>query len=327
MSEFHVASRESETRTRCTGPRDTPVKDNLSEYIRQQRPVSLLHPEPRSFKPFPQAPSSSQRSKPAPVAYRFFLQTIAISQVSLKLNMLSIARVLVAFHTAAYLALVGFGPFTNIALATPFPTSTMKNYSASFPEEAGPRSKTLKTPSNHNSSHSSPVPRRLLPFFMRSVESRQNIDLITALNGYVSDAGVQAKNLQQCSTSCSGNPQAQQDASVSSFSLFGDSLLGFQHTVSDKGLANFDKNSGLEVLIRKLIDETKYTLNYTNDLVQCDPLLSPLLGPTVYELKCFLEWLLDITEDATDALLNDLAPTVRALVGQCGDCLLDTCLL
>ncbi|KAJ3988618.1 hypothetical protein F5890DRAFT_1490912 [Lentinula detonsa] len=238
--------------------------------------------------------------------------------------MLSIARVLVAFHTAAYLALVGFTPFNSIVLATPFPMAMMKNHNTSFPEEAGPRSKTPKTPSNHNSP---PVPRRLLPFFMRSVESRQNIDIIAALNGYVTDAGVQAKNLQQCSTSCTGNSQAQQEASVSSLSLFGGSLLGFQHTVSDKGLANFDQNSGLEVLIRKLIDETKYTLNYINDLVQCDPLLSALLGPTVYELKCFLEWLLDITEDATDASLNELAPTLRALLGQFGDCLLGTCLL
>ncbi|KAJ3786655.1 hypothetical protein GGU10DRAFT_386487 [Lentinula aff. detonsa] len=241
--------------------------------------------------------------------------------------MLFIAPVLVAFHTAAYLALVGFTPFNSIALATPFPMAMMKNHNTSFPEEAGPRSNTLKTPSNHNLSHSPSVPRRLLPFFMRSVESRQNIDIITSLNGYVSDAGVQAKNLQQCSTSCSGNSQAQQEASVSSLSLFGGSLLGFQHTVSDRGLANFDENSGLEVLIRKLIDETKYTLNYTNDLVQCDPLLSALLGPTVYELKCFLEWLLDITEDVTDASLNELAPTLRALLGQFGDCLLGTCLL
>ncbi|KAJ3819231.1 hypothetical protein F5880DRAFT_1616653 [Lentinula raphanica] len=238
--------------------------------------------------------------------------------------MLSIARIIVAFQAAAYLALVGVTPTSNGVLATPFPMPLMKNYSASYPEEAGPRSQTLKSSPSRNSTHSNPVARSLFPLIKRSIESRQEY---TALLAFVTDAGVYAKDLQQCSASCSADPQAQQQASTSSLSLFSGSLLGFQHTVSDKGLAYFNSNSGLEVLIRKLIDEIKYILNYTNDLVQCDPLLSALLGPTVYELKCFLEWLLDITEDATDASLNELAPTLRALLGQFGNCLLGTCLL
>ncbi|KAJ4499687.1 hypothetical protein C8R41DRAFT_34922 [Lentinula lateritia] len=238
--------------------------------------------------------------------------------------MLSIARVFVAFHTAAYLALVGFTSSSKIALANPLPMPLMKNYSASYPDEAGPPSKTLKTTSSRNSSHSTHASRSLLS--TRSVDPRQQ-DIISELTIYVSDAGLHANDLQQCAASCPGSPEAQQQPSASSLSLFSDSLLGFQHTVSDKGLAYFDKNSGLEVLIRKIIDETKYILNYTNDLVQCYPLLSALLGPTVYELKCIIEWLLDICEDATDATLNALAPSLRALLGQFGDCLLGTCLL
>lgn len=211
--------------------------------------------------------------------------------------MLSIARVFVAFHTAAYLALVGFTPSLNIALANPLPMPLMKNYSASYPDEAGPPSKTLKTTSSHNSSHSTHASRSLLS--TRSIDPRQQ-DIISALTIYVSDAGLHANdlrtwtpcliyktcinifNLEQCATSCPGSPEAQQQPSASSLSLFSNSLLGFQHTVSDKGLAYFDKNSGLEVLIRKIIDETKYILNYTNDLVQCYPLLSALLGPSTF---------------------------------------------
>ncbi|KAJ3774920.1 hypothetical protein FB446DRAFT_843580 [Lentinula raphanica] len=239
--------------------------------------------------------------------------------------MLSIARIIVAFQAAAYLALVGFTPASNSVLATPFPMPMMKNYSASYPEEAGPRSQTLKsTLTRSNSTHSNPAARSLFPLIKRSIESRQEY---TALLAFVTDASVYEKDLRQCSASCSADPQAQQEASTSSLSLFSGSLLGFQRTVSDKGLAYYNNNSGLEVLLRGLIDSSKNTLNYLNALVQCDPLLSAALGPTVYQLKCFLEWLLDITEDATDASLNELAPTLKALLGQFGNCLLGTCLL
>ncbi|KAJ4486165.1 hypothetical protein J3R30DRAFT_1462886 [Lentinula aciculospora] len=242
--------------------------------------------------------------------------------------MLSIARVFVTFHTAAYLALVGFTPSSNIALATPFPMPmTLKNYSASFPNEAGPRSKTMKTTLKHNSSRSAPDSRSLSSFNTPAVESRQ--DTLAALMEYVDDAGVHANSLQQSSIACPDNPEAQQQPSTSSLSLFSGSLLNFQNAISDRGLAYFDKNDALEVLLRKIVDEIKYTLNAVDDLVQCDILLREFIGPIVYELKCFLEWLLDMTEDITDASLNEILILERALLGNdlFQNCLLGVCSL
>lgn len=147
----------------------------------------------------------STRCSLALAAHSPILQTPSITTLAFTNTMFSIARVFIAFHAAAYLALVGLAPALSLALAKPFPMPMMmaRNHSTSLDEpEAGPRSKTTKTPFNSSSLHSkpaSPAPRTLLPFFMRSVYPRQDdgiSELVLALGPYMTAANNHADTLR-----------------------------------------------------------------------------------------------------------------------------------
>ena len=102
---------------------------------------------------------------------------------------------------------------------------------------------------------------------------------------------------------------------------------------ADKGLANYDKSDQYETLLKGIVNANKLTLGDTSRLVDADPLLGPLLGQSkrisllyphalplthcltaVYDIKCILDELLDYTENATDGILNSLAPLLRPLI-------------
>ena len=48
-----------------------------------------------------------------------------------------------------------------------------------------------------------------------------------------------------------------------------------------KGLAHYDQYDPLETLLKNVIDTHKNALGYVNDLIACDPLLDPILGPSM----------------------------------------------
>ena len=61
-----------------------------------------------------------------------------------------------------------------------------------------------------------------------------------------------------------------------------DTLRTFQGLLGDqqKGLANFDPNDPLEVMLKNLINATKNALEAIDILVYRIPVLGPLLGPS-----------------------------------------------
>lgn len=61
-----------------------------------------------------------------------------------------------------------------------------------------------------------------------------------------------------------------------------DTLRTFQGLLGDqqKGLANFDPNNPLDVLLKNLINATKDALEAIDILVYRIPILGPLLGPS-----------------------------------------------
>ncbi|KAM5536181.1 hypothetical protein V8D89_010080 [Ganoderma adspersum] len=114
--------------------------------------------------------------------------------------------------------------------------------------------------------------------------------------------------------SASGNDTTTQQQAVLAAGGIVDTLRTFQGFLNDqqKGLANFDPNDPLDVLLKNLINATKDALEAIDILVYRIPILGPLLGPIVYEVKCILDAILDLIENLTDGVINALLPDLRA---------------
>ncbi|GAA5997853.1 hypothetical protein JCM5350_007744 [Sporobolomyces pararoseus] len=74
----------------------------------------------------------------------------------------------------------------------------------------------------------------------------------------------------------------------------------------DHGLDNFNRDDPIQVLIRTLNESTQQTLESINLIVYYVPVLGPLLGPLVYDVKCIVDNVLDATQLNLDGLLNNL---------------------
>ena len=54
----------------------------------------------------------------------------------------------------------------------------------------------------------------------------------------------------------------------------------FSKLAADKGLANYDNSDQYETLLKDIVNANKIALSDTSDLVNADPTLGPLLGPS-----------------------------------------------
>lgn len=59
----------------------------------------------------------------------------------------------------------------------------------------------------------------------------------------------------------------------------------------DEGKANYDRTNQVEVILKEIVDSIKYTLDDVNLLVYSLPVLGPILGPIVYDIKCVGEYI------------------------------------
>jgi hypothetical protein len=143
------------------------------------------------------------------------------------------------------------------------------------------------------------------------------------------------------SSSQSPNNAAYQQGAASKFSSFQQNAQGvggiLAQLAADKGLANYDQNDQLETILKGFVNANKDALSAVSTMIQNDPTLGPLLGPSecaikltsdltltlmlavVYEVKCIVDDLLDITENLTDGLLNALKPMLTGISGNAGD--------
>ncbi|KZT02727.1 uncharacterized protein LAESUDRAFT_661393 [Laetiporus sulphureus 93-53] len=107
---------------------------------------------------------------------------------------------------------------------------------------------------------------------------------------------------------------------LTELSSFNTNFRGFQSVLAalaaDKGLANYNKNDQLETLLKATVNAVKDILGDTYEAIESIPGIGPLLGPTVYDIKCIIDEVLDATENLTDAIINDLVPLLRDLLGQ-----------
>lgn len=71
---------------------------------------------------------------------------------------------------------------------------------------------------------------------------------------------------------------------ASKFSSFQQNAQGFDgilgQLAADKGLANYDKNDQLETVLKEFVNANKDALSAVNTMIQNDPTLGPILGPS-----------------------------------------------
>jgi len=143
--------------------------------------------------------------------------------------------------------------------------------------------------------------------------------MITQRNDAVSSSdGLQS--LASQSASSDGDNSTFQQQAAAQLTSFQSSMSTFNNLFgqlgSDDGLANYDKTDQVETVLKDVVNANKNALSAITVLVYNIPTLGPILGPIVYEVKCIVDGLLDVTENLTDGLLNDLAPLLSGLLGQ-----------
>ncbi|XP_006454352.1 hypothetical protein AGABI2DRAFT_189622 [Agaricus bisporus var. bisporus H97] len=115
---------------------------------------------------------------------------------------------------------------------------------------------------------------------------------------------------------------------VESLTTYKTSISEFQSALAylgrDKGLANYNKDDKLETLLKDLVNLHKHTLSYIDVVVYQLPVVGPMLGPIVYDIKCILDEVLNAVENISDGLLNVLDPL---LIKTVQDTLLSACSL
>ncbi|KAH7911195.1 hypothetical protein BJ138DRAFT_1007091 [Hygrophoropsis aurantiaca] len=114
------------------------------------------------------------------------------------------------------------------------------------------------------------------------------------------------------------NPQYQPQT-AEALSGFSDNVLGFQTALAElgagHGLANFDKTNDVEILIKNMDNLIKDVLTATVQLVDQLPVIGPVLGPIIYDIKCYIDEILNLVENLTDATINALQPVLQASLG------------
>ncbi|ETW87217.1 hypothetical protein HETIRDRAFT_166754 [Heterobasidion irregulare TC 32-1] len=163
------------------------------------------------------------------------------------------------------------------------------------------------------------------------VDQKQNIpapdassyhDRISSLSGYYVNAKDHAANIKSCSAeakTAKGSGSEFSDKCTSQVKDFQSNISGFQNTLavlgnSQKGLANYDRSDELETLLKNLVNLNKEVLKDIDILVYSLPILGPVLGPIVYEVKCILIDILDVLENLTDAVLNAIRPLLGPFI-------------
>ncbi|KAH9082142.1 hypothetical protein EDB83DRAFT_2512936 [Lactarius deliciosus] len=140
------------------------------------------------------------------------------------------------------------------------------------------------------------------------------MDQISILSSWHSKARTNAQNLKtyssQASTSRHKGASEFERKCASELTAFNTNSRGFETTLkqlsADKGRAYYDNRDSIETLLNNMIDFHKDVLSCFTDLVYRTPELGPVLGPTIYGVKCTLDAILNLTENLTDAIINAL---------------------
>ncbi|KAK7058952.1 hypothetical protein VNI00_001576 [Paramarasmius palmivorus] len=170
-----------------------------------------------------------------------------------------------------------------------------------------------------NANLSAPAPRAALP--------RNAVNVVELLGTFPQ----RTDRMRDCAKNCKTAAEFEQrcSSSLPNFqNVLEDIDTGLKPMAARAGLANYDNSDELETLLKHIIDLTKSSLHDIWWLTTEIPLVGPMLGGIVYEIKCIVDELLDITENITDGILNAFKPDLVILRKACGcdDAVLGVCL-
>ncbi|KAH9944388.1 uncharacterized protein BXZ73DRAFT_73914 [Epithele typhae] len=225
--------------------------------------------------------------------------------------------VVLGLQAAALVSTLGPSSTPLGALALPIAAPPMRfaDYAAKNPglftsAAAVPQTDVVSAPQNANTA-AMPVARRASSAASHDVHSRSVAILSSLTEQMTIISGLAGRSAAE------GNDPIFRDNAVASISSFQTGLLSLQSLIeTDKGLGFYDKNNELETAIKDLVNSLKDTLKYIDELVGNIPILGSTLEPVVFQIKCILIDVLDLLEDVLDQLINELKPTVLALIGK-----------
>ncbi|CAL1695860.1 unnamed protein product [Somion occarium] len=235
-------------------------------------------------------------------------------------------RLLLAFYAIALAALFLVGtPLAVLpAAASPLPLPLVTYFAREYPSDYSLNAKPRTTPVKY--AFSSASESDVFSANETSVDRRDintTLGNINILNNYWTQMTQHADNFRSLSARRpSRNEDITEFSQQSSTEVTGfqDNLSGFSgilgELAADKGLANYNENDALEILLKKTVNANKDLLKSIDEGVYQIPGLGSTLGPIVYEIKCILDEILDAVENLSDAVLNDLqlASLYRGLI-------------
>ncbi|KAJ7092740.1 hypothetical protein C8R44DRAFT_750239 [Mycena epipterygia] len=228
----------------------------------------------------------------------------------------SIARaILLALHASTLLALTGLSPATINALASPLPGSSL-----AVPANSPSSLLAARVISKHTDAGLTARAHAIAPAASIPLQQRQSSAASEQLREVSKSARANADTMKalraQASSVQPGDREFQQKCATA-LTSYKTTFARYQSALEDlstgAGLTCYDRADDVETLIKAIINYHKEILACTTDLVNALPLLGPILGPIVYDIKCLVEELLDATEVLTDCILNLIAPLLQAL--------------
>ncbi|KAJ7103520.1 hypothetical protein B0H15DRAFT_217330 [Mycena belliarum] len=226
--------------------------------------------------------------------------------------------ILLAVRASSFLALTGLYPTTLNALASPLPMPFHASPIASPISLLAARVVSKHTDSEFAIRALSIPPTVPAP---SPLQQRQSTDAaVERFRTSSVKAGHDAETLGRLAAEArSGHPgdvefQQQCTSALSSYRTnFASLQSNLFEITSDKGLAYYDHLDDVETLLKNVVNFHKNVLSDVTALIYQLPILGPILGPIVYDIKCLVDEILNAAEDLTDFVLNLLAPLLQAL--------------
>jgi len=226
-------------------------------------------------------------------------------------------KICFTLHVIAFLALSGSPLQGNSAVAYPISASRsgeIRRYPLDQFQSRGSGLNLITSPLalssdddvSRESPESPPAPEKKSPVVTHLMKQR------------FAQAQIHANNYKTLAAR-SPNAQAGKDFATE-LTQFNSNVFDIQQEVSrmgrgkGKGLDNYDNTDDLEVFLKDLVNLNKSVLEETSKLARDVPILGPVLGPIVYDLKCTIDGILDLCEIILDGLLNSLVPVLKAIL-------------
>ncbi|KAJ7038186.1 hypothetical protein C8F04DRAFT_371690 [Mycena alexandri] len=226
----------------------------------------------------------------------------------------SIARaILLAVHAASFLALTGLSPATTNALASPLA-------SPAFPPNSPSSLLAARVVTKHTDADLVARAPTTTPAATRNQTASDHVkrihDLSVKMKGNAANMkryAAQAKSKR--TRDASG--LAFQQLCTTEVTRYNDNFADFRGILvllpNDAGLLCYDRTDDVETYLKDIINAHKEIVAATVEIVDCIPILGPILAPLMEQVKCLVDEILDIVENYLDCLFAMVGPLLQSL--------------